>query len=187
MIIGLFGGAFDPPHIGHKQVADYLVQESVVDEVWFVPVYKHPWADRYGKQTMAPYEDRVAMLELLCGDRQRVMHYKDVGFTYDTLVYFSAKYPDHVFKWVMGSEYLDRWDDFLATHPKLSDFEILVYPRAGHALEPLRENMTALPEAPEVQASSSNVRKLIVSGVNASNQLHVSTRKFLTEKKLYLK
>ena len=172
MTIGLFGGAFNPPHIGHKQVADYLIAESIVDEVWFVPVYKHPWAARYGKFEMTDYEVRVAMLEQMCGQSQRVAHFRDVSYTYDTLTYFSEKHPEHEFKWVMGSEYLPKWDDFLSTHPKLSDFEILVYPRAGAGFEDLRANMTSLPNAPEVQASSTQIRESIKTARPYLHLLH---------------
>ncbi len=166
MKIALFGGAFDPPHIGHKLVAESLVTENVVDEVWFVSVFKHPWAIRYGKENLTSYEDRVAMLELISkSEKVKVAHFKEVSFTYDTLEYFSKKHPEHEFSWVMGSEYLNRFDDFLKTHPKLDEYTFYIYPRAGYKLETSlkKENMIFLWTMPEIKISSTQVREILNS------------------------
>jgi nicotinate-nucleotide adenylyltransferase len=68
-VVGLFGGSFNPPHAAHQLVALYAL-ETLVDEIWFVPTYSHP----FGKQLVA-YEHRVAMCELASaplGARARV-------------------------------------------------------------------------------------------------------------------
>jgi len=167
MKIALFGGAFDPPHKGHRLVADSLVENKIVDEVWFVPVFKHPWADRYNKKSLTDYNLRVLMLQNTLSkefeDRQKVVHFKDVSFTYPTLLYFQNKYPQHEFSWVMGSEYLDRFDDFLTGHPKLLDFHFYIYPRAGYAFieKYHKKNMTFLTSMPEIEISSSMVKEKI--------------------------
>ena len=97
MNIAIFGGAFDPPHLGHKFVADSLIEKKIVDEVWFVPVFKHPWANRYNKKQLAPYDSRVAMIGMFISDHQKIAHFKDVSFTYDTLIYFQKKFPQYLF------------------------------------------------------------------------------------------
>ncbi|GIK83452.1 MAG: nicotinate-nucleotide adenylyltransferase [Patescibacteria group bacterium] len=192
MKIALFGGAFDPPHIGHKVVADSLIQNKIVDEVWFVPVFKHPWADRYGKQQLTDYDARVKMLNLTAesiknSKKIKVEHFKEVSFTYDTLKYFSERLPQHEFCWVMGSEYLDRFDDFLKGHPRLIDFTFYIYPRAGYQLnESLRKpNMIFLTDMPEVTASSTEIRKLIKEKQPVKKLLLSSVLKFIQENNLY--
>jgi nicotinate-nucleotide adenylyltransferase len=168
MKIALFGGAFDPPHLGHQAVAKSLIKEDVVDEVWFVPVFKHPWADRYNKRKLAKYEDRVKMLSTMVdGEKTKVAHFRDVSFTYDTLIYFQEKYPEHEFVWIMGSEYLGRFDDFLKGHPKLSDFHFYVYPRSGYPLDPKlkRDFMTFLSGMPEVEVSSTLIKERLSKGM----------------------
>lgn len=192
MKIALFGGAFDPPHLGHCQVAESLISQKIVNEVWFVPVYKHPWAKKLHKEFLTSYEKRVEMLELMIEEinlklenRQKttselrnenlgvvcerktvwepakIAHFKAVSFTYDTLMYFSQKYPEHEFSWVMGSEYLPKFDKFLETHPKLLDFTFYIYPRKGSKFEPMYKNMVALEDMPEIDISSTLVRERV--------------------------
>lgn len=188
MHIAVFGGAFNPPHVGHKFVADSLIENEIVDEVWFVPVFEHPWADRYGKHKLAPYDIRVKMLEAFIGDKQKVVHYKDVSFTYNTLRYLQEKHPEHKFSWVMGSEYLNRFDDFLIGHPNLLDFHFFIYPRAGHPLdEELRkENMTFLDNMKEVVASSTELRKRLAGDNYTSDLVVPEVLEIIKKNKLYL-
>jgi len=210
MKIALFGGAFDPPHLGHKQVADSLLKDGIVDEVWFVPVFTHPWAKRIGKDFLTPYEKRVEMLELMLKDasckeeysgdhnnycennddkyfskKQRVAHFKGVSFTFDTLEYFSKKYPEREFSWVMGSEYLPKFEDFLEGHPGLMDYHFYIYPREGGIFEPMYENMTALKGMEEVGISSSMVRERVKDEGSISGFVVSGVEEYVMEYSLY--
>src|SRR5207249_1390676 len=64
MEIALFGGSFDPPHVGHLLAAAYVLATEPVDELWFVPVFGHP----LGKRIHAPFEHRAAWIELAIAD-----------------------------------------------------------------------------------------------------------------------
>jgi nicotinate-nucleotide adenylyltransferase len=185
MKIALFGGAFDPPHLGHQQVAQEMIEQKVVDEVWYVPVYKHPWEKRYGKSNMASYEHRKAMLKLIMPKKTQLKEYLDVGFTYPTLVYFSKKHPEHDFSWLMGSEYLGRFDDFLAGHPKLLDFNFYVYPREGFELKTSLKGMSLLVDFPEIAASSTAVKKRLEAGKDVSKLLNESVFEYINKHALY--
>lgn len=187
MNISLFGGAFDPPHVGHSQVAKYLITEKITQEVWFVPVYTHPWAKRLGKEILSPYEDRVTMLKLILGNKHKIAHFKGVSYTYDTLTYFSDKFPRHTFSWVMGSEYLGKFNDFLALHPKLLDFSFYIYPRESHPFEPLYPNMTALTKAPLVTASSTNIRQRVSQEKSIDSLVIKEVNEYINSHKLYRK
>ena len=59
--IALFGGSFDPPHVGHLLAAAYVLATEPVDELWLVPVFEHP----LGKKPAAPFEHRVELCERL--------------------------------------------------------------------------------------------------------------------------
>ncbi len=195
MKIALFGGAFDPPHIGHKTVAESLIGEKIVDEVWFVPVFKHPWADKYGKQLLTDYDLRVRMLELTIGaqietiaEPIKVAHFKDVSFTYDTLKYFSVKFPENEFSWVMGSEYLSRFDDFLKGHPKLTDYQFYIYPRAGYPFDDSlkKKNMIFLQGMLEVTASSTEIKQRIKNHQSIDTLVVPAVTDLINKNKLFL-
>ena len=64
MEIALFGGSFDPPHVGHLLAAAYVLATEPVDELWFVPVFGHP----LGKRIHAPFEHRAGSSELAVAD-----------------------------------------------------------------------------------------------------------------------
>jgi nicotinate-nucleotide adenylyltransferase len=183
MHIALFGGAFDPPHLGHSTVSRSLLDAGLVDEVWYVPVYEHPWADRLHKK-MTAYEDRLEMVRLTLQSGERVEEYKAVSYTYDTLQYFSQHHPGHTFSWVMGSEYLAKFADFLAGHPKLLDFHFFIYPRAGFSMNFLYQNMTALAEMKEVELSSTKVRTALMQGESIKHMVHASVEEYIDQKKL---
>jgi nicotinate-nucleotide adenylyltransferase len=186
MHIALFGGAFDPPHNGHKLVASTLIEKNIVDQVWFVPVFEHPWAKQLGKTFMSDYSHRLHMIKLLCtSDALQTREYRGVSYTFDTLEYFSQKYPMHHFSWVMGSEYLPKFDAFLSMHPGLAEYRIYMYPRAGHAMKGLRKNMVGLHDVGEIDVSSTQVRNLASKGESISNMVPSAIEAYITKHALY--
>jgi nicotinate-nucleotide adenylyltransferase len=188
MKIGLFGGTFDPPHNGHQQVARELLGKNIVDQIWFVPVFEHPWAERLNKK-FAPYEDRVAMLELILEEGMSVKHFKQKSFTYDTLSYFNKllqqENQNYELSWIMGSEYLPKFADFLDMHPRLLDFHFYIYPRAGYPKAPLYPNMTLLDQMTEIEVSSTQVRELLVQNKSVSKLVDNQVNNYILEHNIY--
>ena len=171
-IVGLFGGSFNPPHVAHQLVALYVL-ETLVDEVWFVPTYSHP----FGKQLVA-YDHRVAMCELAAaplGARARVSraeqelaHKPDfvASRTLELVEHLYASFPDVDLRLVVGADILGetdkwyRWDDLVARAP------LIVIGRGGYALPP-GSRSTGI-EMPEVSAT--RIRELLADkdpGVSA--------------------
>ena len=64
MEIALFGGSFDPPHVGHLLAATYVLATEPVGELWLVPVNQHP----LGKKLAAPFEHRAELCEAMIAD-----------------------------------------------------------------------------------------------------------------------
>ncbi|MFZ1721250.1 MAG: nicotinate-nicotinamide nucleotide adenylyltransferase [Microgenomates group bacterium] len=185
MHIALFGGSFDPPHIGHQLVANALIEHALVDEVWFVPVFKHPWAKSMNKVKLAPYATRLKMLKQIIGPSQKIAEFKKTSFTYDTFAYFENKHPDWAFTWVMGSEYIPKFNNFLKDHPQLITKPFYVYPREGHSFEGAYSNMTTLKKFPTVKASSTQVRELISSEKSVSKLVNPQVEKIIKDENLY--
>jgi nicotinate-nucleotide adenylyltransferase len=186
MHIALFGGAFDPPHNGHQLVATTMIRKNIVDQVWFVPVFEHPWAKQLGKNFMSDYAHRLHMIKLLCiEDSIKTQEYRGVSYTFDTLEFFSKKYPQHTFSWVMGSEYLPKFDAFLSMHPGLASYRIYIYPRAGHPMVGLRENMIGLAHVGEIDVSSTRARTLASDGHTISHLVPMAIEAYITKHALY--
>jgi nicotinate-nucleotide adenylyltransferase len=59
--IALYGGSFNPPHVAHQMAVLYVMETQPVDQVWIVPTYVHPFADK----VLATFEHRVAMCKLM--------------------------------------------------------------------------------------------------------------------------
>src|SRR5438132_4019251 len=103
--IALFGGSFDPPHVGHLLAASYVLATEPVDELWLVPVFEHP----LGKKPAAPFEHRVELCERLARDlpRTRVSRAEQESGearTVDLLEWLQRKHPGTKFALVLGTD-----------------------------------------------------------------------------------
>ncbi len=153
--IALFGGSFNPPHVAHQMVALWALETQPVDEVWFVPVYKHAF-----NKDLEAFEHRVEMSRLAAvrfGSAARIVDAeKDnaSGRTYDLLVELT-KDRSCSFRLLVGTDILaeshkwHRWDDVIAMAP------LMVIARAGH-LAPGQETSFAAPSI-----SSTQIRELL--------------------------
>lgn len=130
--IAIFGGSFNPPHVAHQLVALYVLETEAVDELWFAPTWRHPFA-----KALAPYEHRIAMCELAAaplGPRVRVSRIEEEvgqapGFvasrTLDTIEALAARRPDASWRLVIGADILAetdkwyRWDELVRRAPPI--------------------------------------------------------------------
>ena len=157
--IALFGGSFDPPHIGHLLAAAYVLAVEPIDELWLVPVHQHPFA----KPLVGGYEHRIALCELLAAllPRTRVSRAEqesDEGRTVDLLEWLQRKHPATRWALVLGT-------DLDAEKPQWKRFDrvqqlarIITVQRGGYG-----EGGVAIPEV-----SSTQVRALLKSGGDVS-------------------
>jgi nicotinate-nucleotide adenylyltransferase len=159
--IALFGGSFDPPHVGHLLAAAYVLATEPVDELWFVPVFAHP----FQKPLQAPFEHRVALCEAVASSLQgaRVSRLEQElggeGRTVDLLEHLHLKHPSTRFALVLGTD-LDqertnwkRWD------------------RVQELARIVRVSRSTIENAPEPRmpmVSSTEVRALLQTGGDAS-------------------
>lgn len=113
MRVALFGGSFDPPHIGHQLACLYVLETHDVDEVWMLPCAQHPFAKQ-----MSPFAHRVAMCRLAVSSLSRVKvctieeELSGPSYTLHTVRALSARYPEHEFLLVIGADLLrerERW------------------------------------------------------------------------------
>ena len=117
VIIGIFGGSFDPPHICHVLVCQYVLAMTPVEKVLVVPAYHHPF-----DKPSTPYADRVAMCRLAMSTLAPYVEISEIestreghSYTIDTVRELQRLYPRDEFRLIIGSDILhetERWKDF---------------------------------------------------------------------------
>jgi len=186
MKVALFGGAFDPPHIGHQRIAQEMIAHSIVDEVWYVPVYKHPWEDRLKKWHMAAYDHRKKMVKLILSPQTHLHEYLDVSFTYPTLLQFSKDYPDYDFSWIIGADNLPTFSDWDYYQEIISEFGVHVYPRKGFKLETDIKGMNLLTDFTEVVASSTAIKEKLKVEESIVDLVDAKVAQYIQDIHLYI-
>ncbi len=196
MNIFIFGGAFDPPHLGHQQIIEgvlnYRSGESwLADELWLVPTGTHD----FGKKMTSP-QHRLKMLELIIAalpqdfqPRAKInsseLEREGVNQTYDTLVELAEQYPQHQFSWVMGSDNLAKfylWENY---DNLMAQFKVYIYPRAGVELKPWYESMTVLEKVKEMAVSSTQVKENLKVKKSITSLVLPTIQTYIQEHRLY--
>jgi nicotinate-nucleotide adenylyltransferase len=186
--VALFGGSFNPPHVAHQMVALFVLETMPVDELWFVPTWKHPFA-----KSLVEFDDRVAMCELAAaalGPRAKVSRIEEEvarapGFvasrTLHTVEALISRHPGDRFRLVVGADILAetdkwyRWDDLVRLAP------LIVVGRTGHPAPP--EALVSGLEMPEV--SSTEVRARLARGESALPLVPRAVMGYIAGRKLY--
>jgi nicotinate-nucleotide adenylyltransferase len=132
--IAVLGGSFNPPHICHVFICYYVFATTDVDQTWVVPCYRHA----FGKK-LAPFQHRLTMCRLAMESlREGVVlvsaieeERQGISWTIDTVRYLRNKYPEHEFRWIIGSDVLDEFDTWKDVDQLRQLISFIVVPRAG--------------------------------------------------------
>jgi nicotinate-nucleotide adenylyltransferase len=163
--VGLFFGSFNPIHIGHLVIANIMLEEQAVDEVWFVVSPQNPFKLQ---KSLAHEFDRIDLVEAAIADHYK-MKASDVEFsmpkpsyTADTLAYLIDKYPELSFKLIIGEDNLSHFPKWKNHEFILAHFGLLVYPRPRAKPSKLVDhpNVTII-EAPMMDISATYIRNSI--------------------------
>jgi nicotinate-nucleotide adenylyltransferase len=162
---GLFFGSFNPIHIGHLIVAEYLVEFAKLNEVWFIVSPQNPLKD---KATLLSDYARYEMVQESIGKDTRFrvsdieFHLPRPSYTIDTLTHLSEKYPDRKFILTGGTDILVSFNKWKNYEQILNQYNLLLYPRHGsdtHAL--LQHPSVSIVNAPRIEISASFIRGAI--------------------------
>ncbi len=191
MKIGLFFGSFNPIHIGHLVISNYISEYSNLDELWLVVSPQNPLKN---KKTLLNEYDRFKMVELaLC--ESEIIKPSDIEFrlpkpsyTIDTLTYLSEKYPSHKFILIMGTDNFDSFHKWKNSEIILENYQLLVYPRPGYSLGEYENhpNIKQI-DAPLMEISSSFIRKAIKNNKNVQYFLPNLVNKYIQQMNFYKK
>lgn len=189
MKIALFGGSFDPPHVGHQMACLYVLETYAVDELWMVPCFRHP----FDKRTV-PYSHRVAMCQEAAqalGPRVRVSTIEEElggpSYTLTTVQALSARHPEHEFLLVIGTDLLAERERWHKAAELIASVRFIVLGRAGVESGPLRLghdlHHADSPELPAV--SSTQVRASLAAGKLPGGSVPASVLAYIRQHRLY--
>lgn len=169
MQVGLYFGSFNPIHLGHLLIADYILENTGLDQVWFVVSPQNPL--KPSASLLNEYH-RLYLVQLAV-EGENKLRASDIEFklpkpsyTTDTLAYLQEKYPAHQFSIIMGSDSfqnLPKWKNYGQI---LRNYPIYIYKRAEHEIIPSypeAKELIAL-EAPLLPISATEIRRKIKTG-----------------------
>lgn len=163
--VGLFFGSFNPIHNGHLILANYFVENTNLDEVWFVVSPHNPLKD---KDSLIDDEIRLNLVKLAIEGNNKFIA-SDVEFflnkpsyTFNTLNHLNRKHSDIEFVLIIGEDNLECFDKWKNYNEILDNYKIYVYPRPNvQAYKFLEYNNVYLIDAPQIDISSSYIRQCI--------------------------
>lgn len=190
MNIAIYSGSFNPIHIGHLKLAEYVIDHQLADEVWFVVSPCNPLKEQ------AELIDEYLRLDMviLAIKENHKLKASDVEFTMpipsytiDTLHRLTGIFPEHQFSLLIGSDnalVFNQWKD----HTQLLDeFPVLVYPRKGYDFTTVSVKYPTMKllDTPFYDISSTAIRKTILDMKDTAKWLHPMVAAYIQENKLY--
>lgn len=207
--IAVFGGTFDPPHMGHSLLAEKIITYKYADEVMFIPALSPP--HKPSSPTVV-FQDRIKMVKLAAdlmnkkkgnffkvsdieGERTKIPSY-----TFDTMVELDKRYPGTNFIILIGEDSLLHLHTWYKADKLINNWKIITYPRncteehQTGILEELRKKWpdniayllfeSILPyELCDI--SSTEVREKLSNQLDVSNLIYPEVHKYIKEKGLY--
>ena len=188
--IGIFGGSFNPIHVGHAIIASAILRQQLIDQLWFMVTPENPFKKG---QNLAPEHHRLCMAELVA---RRItgavtsafeMQLPRPSYTIDTLNALQKRFPDDEFYLIIGADNWAQWDKWKSPSEIVSKYHILIYPRLGFDVTIPEEfhDRVMLVDAPIIEVSSTEIRQLIAQHLSPAFYVTDDVNKYITENSLY--
>lgn len=141
MKIAIFGGSFNPVHLGHLVAAREVINAGKVQEVWFVPAFKNPLKKGYRIEDA----HRIKMLKLAVQGNNdfKVLEFEienELLYTVDSVRVLKKRFPLHEFYWIIGSDLvyqLEQWKDIKRL---IKEMHFIIVPILGEDLSRVKNN-----------------------------------------------
>ena len=192
--IGIFGGSFNPIHLGHTALAAYICEQGLVDEVWLMVSPQNPLKQDL---TLLDEQERLAMARLAVASYP-TLKASDFEFTlprpsytYHTLQALRAAYPDYAFSLIIGEDNWRCFDRWYRGEDIARETSIIVYPRdvegnlrvEGKESKVITTNCQYTPKL--LPYSSTEVREGITQGRDTTPMLHPDVARYIQERQFY--
>ncbi|MCF6180544.1 nicotinate (nicotinamide) nucleotide adenylyltransferase [Lutibacter sp.] len=191
MKVGLFFGSFNPIHVGHMVIANYMAEFSDLDEVWLVITPMSPFKQ---KATLLSNYHRLAIANIAVENYAKLktssIEFKlpQPNYTINTLIHLEEKYPNINFNLIMGEDNLQSFHKWKNYETILKNYHLYVYPRVNS--KPIKEEFKNhqnihFVAAPIIQISSTFIRKAIKNHKDISTMLPLKVWNYIDEMNFY--
>lgn len=197
MKIGLFGGTFDPIHMGHVDMIRQVCEHMPLDKVIFIPAYIPP----HKNKTITPYHHRMAMVKLaLQHDSMfEISDYESKtskpSYTFYTLSYFKENYPNDEFFYIMGADSFNNIESWYKWNELLGLSNFIIIDRKDYPLAISKTTQIELDKSPytvyhlplkTIPISSTLIRQQLKDRKLMPNTLEDEVYSYILENNLYL-
>jgi nicotinate-nucleotide adenylyltransferase len=203
MKVGLYFGTFNPIHVGHLVIANYMADFTDLDQVWLVVSPQNPLKE---KSTLLADYHRLALVKVAIDDNPKLrasdieFNLSKPSYTAKTLAYLQEKYPETQFALIMGEDNLRTLHKWHNHGVLLKNHTIYVYPRVLTVQEEAEvtginaeigndfannPNVIFCEEAPVMKVSASFVRAAIKAGKDVRYLLTAPVQKYIEEMHFY--
>ena len=197
--IGIFGGSFDPVHIGHISLAKDALNQCQLEKVILIPAKTQPF--KAGKK-VTPAADRMAMVSLAIEDEPHLelsdyeVHSGEVSYTYLTMREMRLLYPGDELFFITGTDSFLMIEKWRESEELLKNYSFIIGSRPGYRDDELDECMEDLQRRygtkavkihnTKIDISSTDVRKMAGEGKSLENLVPESVADYIRERHLYL-
>ena len=188
MKITLFGGSFNPPHVGHRLVMAQAFELAPIDKLWLLPSFKSTFSKN---TTLVDSKHRLNLAKTLLDKRIKLetceIDQQMSGETIEPVTYLVNKYPQHQFSFLMGSDQLKTFTQWQDWQKLLKLVPFYIYPRVGFPIKSLKPNMKALIHPLQIitNISSTMVRKRLKAGLTINHLVPKKVANYIAKNKLY--
>lgn len=203
MKIGLYFGTFNPIHVGHLVIANYMADFTDLDQVWLVVSPHNPLKE---KSTLLTDYHRLALVKVAIEENPKLkasdieFNLSKPSYTATTLAYLKDKYPQHEFSLIMGEDNLRTLHKWFNHDVILKNHKIYVYPRVLTNQEEAEvstinsqvtndfadnHNVIYCEDAPVMKVSASFVRHAIKEGKDVRYLLTEPVHRYIDEMNFY--
>lgn len=167
MKIGLYFGSFNPIHVGHLIIANHVINETDIQQLWFVVSPHNPLKPSSG---LLDEYNRLHLVKSAINGENKLrtsiieFHLAKPSYTVDTLAHLTEKYPQHQFAIIMGSDSfsnLTRWKNYNLI---IQNHKLYLYERPGFKIDNNINAKIEVLNAPLLQISSTKIREIIKEG-----------------------
>ena len=191
MRIGIYGGSFNPVHIGHTSLAQAICEQKLVDEVWLVVSPLNPFKRNRSDELLDDHI-RLEMAKIATRDISCIK-VSDIEFdmpkpsyTYDTLKALKQRYPQHKFSLIIGADNWIAFSKWYKSDEIMANHNIIVYRRPGCEIDlsSVPKNVTVA-STELYNVSSTQIREGIKNGSDVSMYLNPKVLNYIKTNGLY--